>query len=108
MRNQRTRDAKQLSLYYTGLLVSAIPVLTLVYSGDIFRHAGSLRGFCRVKEHPMKRLLVVNVLLLAPVLIAQEFRGTINGRITDPSGTGVRSEERRVGKECRSRWSPYH
>src|SRR2546430_16266572 len=22
--------------------------------------------------------------------------------------TGVRSEERRVGKECRSRWSPYH
>ena len=25
---------------------------------------------------------------------------TIKGR--------VRSEERRVGKECRSRWSPYH
>src|SRR3712207_384883 len=23
-------------------------------------------------------------------------------------GDGVRSEERRVGKECRSRWSPYH
>src|SRR6266536_5686123 len=23
-------------------------------------------------------------------------------------GCGVRSEERRVGKECRSRWSPYH
>ena len=27
----------------------------------------------------------------------------------DPTGTKViRSEERRVGKECRSRWSPYH
>src|SRR2546426_11594041 len=29
----------------------------------------------------------------------------------DPGGLGVgaqRSEERRVGKECRSRWSPYH
>src|SRR2546426_11487329 len=25
----------------------------------------------------------------------------------DPDGSG-RSEERRVGKECRSRWSPYH
>src|SRR2546425_9835226 len=25
-----------------------------------------------------------------------------------PPGTRVRSEERRVGKECRSRWSPYH
>ena len=24
------------------------------------------------------------------------------------AGTGKRSEERRVGKECRSRWSPYH
>ena len=28
----------------------------------------------------------------------------------DESGgvTRLRSEERRVGKECRSRWSPYH
>src|SRR6266487_3603632 len=28
----------------------------------------------------------------------------------DPADAGgkVRSEERRVGKECRSRWSPYH
>ena len=24
------------------------------------------------------------------------------------SSPGPRSEERRVGKECRSRWSPYH
>ena len=24
------------------------------------------------------------------------------------TGLVVRSEERRVGKECRSRWSPYH
>src|SRR2546430_17089442 len=24
------------------------------------------------------------------------------------SNIGFRSEERRVGKECRSRWSPYH
>ena len=23
-------------------------------------------------------------------------------------GIAMRSEERRVGKECRSRWSPYH
>src|SRR2546422_7821205 len=26
----------------------------------------------------------------------------------DPSYAVSRSEERRVGKECRSRWSPYH
>ena len=24
------------------------------------------------------------------------------------TGLALRSEERRVGKECRSRWSPYH
>ena len=29
---------------------------------------------------------------------------TINSRF----GRAKRSEERRVGKECRSRWSPYH
>ena len=26
----------------------------------------------------------------------------------NPRGGKARSEERRVGKECRSRWSPYH
>ena len=26
----------------------------------------------------------------------------------DPDRIEKRSEERRVGKECRSRWSPYH
>jgi len=25
-----------------------------------------------------------------------------------PEAVQLRSEERRVGKECRSRWSPYH
>ena len=29
-------------------------------------------------------------------------------KIEEPVTTGTRSEERRVGKECRSRWSPYH
>src|SRR5256885_17233270 len=27
---------------------------------------------------------------------------------TSEQDIGARSEERRVGKECRSRWSPYH
>src|SRR3712207_9193882 len=47
-----------------------------------------------------------------------EIRGVTGGRVyqrqeRDPSGSCLwreeaRSEERRVGKECRSRWSPYH
>ena len=30
------------------------------------------------------------------------------GDVTDSAAGRLRSEERRVGKECRSRWSPYH
>ena len=36
------------------------------------------------------------------------YEGTIRPRSGLTSRTGLRSEERRVGKECRSRWSPYH
>ena len=31
-----------------------------------------------------------------------------NNAHLDDYNDGDRSEERRVGKECRSRWSPYH
>ena len=49
-----------------------------------------------------------------PSLMAKEgIRGVENQRkhyleICEIVGGDVRSEERRVGKECRSRWSPYH
>ena len=32
----------------------------------------------------------------------------LEGSEIDPGESRRRSEERRVGKECRSRWSPYH
>ena len=35
-------------------------------------------------------------------------RVAITARAEGGHYTFVRSEERRVGKECRSRWSPYH
>jgi len=34
--------------------------------------------------------------------------GTVLVSIAVAGGGAARSEERRVGKECRSRWSPYH
>src|SRR2546427_11195209 len=37
---------------------------------------------------------------------AEQNHPTGNDQILKTAGT--RSEERRVGKECRSRWSPYH
>jgi len=38
-----------------------------------------------------------------------EGKGVLNNRISEYLFQRLnRSEERRVGKECRSRWSPYH
>ena len=37
-----------------------------------------------------------------------EARATIGNLTTLETTNKNRSEERRVGKECRSRWSPYH
>src|SRR3989441_8194942 len=48
------------------------------------------------------------------VLASVIFAGMSGSAIADAVGPGMveiemmRSEERRVGKECRSRWSPYH
>ena len=42
----------------------------------------------------------------------EPFSGSHNGMRYfmngDDGKSSTRSEERRVGKECRSRWSPYH
>ena len=39
---------------------------------------------------------------------AVQEEGLNNINVTQTGCIGLRSEERRVGKECRSRWSPYH
>ena len=39
---------------------------------------------------------------------ARRFYGISPGDTLLILGNEARSEERRVGKECRSRWSPYH
>ena len=44
------------------------------------------------------------------LILAEKQREDVRYRrakVIEP-GSDVRSEERRVGKECRSRWSPYH
>ena len=47
----------------------------------------------------MKVLASVTILMAIPTIIG----GIFGMNVALP-----RSEERRVGKECRSRWSPYH
>src|SRR5256885_11700560 len=43
-----------------------------------------------------------------PVSTIPPFRELAPQPTVSASRTATRSEERRVGKECRSRWSPYH
>ena len=43
-----------------------------------------------------------------PPVIEDLNLGIEEGSFTVLLGPSGRSEERRVGKECRSRWSPYH
>ena len=38
----------------------------------------------------------------------KEFEQECEAGNFEACGAAERSEERRVGKECRSRWSPYH
>ena len=47
---------------------------------------------------------------IRPVRSEAELRLELEGLRREVAGLGEvrRSEERRVGKECRSRWSPYH
>ena len=46
-------------------------------------------------------IFIIASILLIILVLMQEGKEAGLGSLT-------RSEERRVGKECRSRWSPYH
>ena len=51
--------------------------------------------------------------MLEVIVAWKKIRAIMDARIIEAESTLVplmanRSEERRVGKECRSRWSPYH
>src|SRR5256885_17043585 len=67
------------------------------FRANIFQQRGTVGMVLRVIPDKVR---TITELGLPPVVerIAEEQRGLIL----------VRSEERRVGKECRSRWSPYH
>ena len=57
-----------------------------------------------------KKLLFIKILILLNLLFTQSlFADNHNIYETlELIQKDIRSEERRVGKECRSRWSPYH
>src|SRR2546430_10107334 len=82
-------------LTVTGVQTCALPI-----SAEVLRSNGlrdSLRCASIFGDLMHRRALIVLTLVVPSVLAGQS-----------PPTPELRSEERRVGKECRSRWSPYH
>src|SRR2546422_7579996 len=61
-----------------------------------------------VRTEALRAIHVAFVLFLCFLIfpVSRRFRHRVMG--WDWALAALRSEERRVGKECRSRWSPYH
>ena len=90
-RSKRTKEKKKMSIG-KRILICILIILLLgigVFAYKTYKNGGGLSGMLATAvghdENTKKNLKEMKVLIL-----------------------GVRSEERRVGKECRSRWSPYH
>ena len=57
------------------------------------------RNFLKLMDYTPEEILYL--IDLAADLKSKKKQGILHDSL-------IRSEERRVGKECRSRWSPYH
>src|SRR2546422_920464 len=82
----------------TGVQTCALPISSAIASNRM----GQLSCFIR---RAWLGTFVVWVLALGTLFT---FQSWIMQRENLTNPAGLRSEERRVGKECRSRWSPYH
>src|SRR5690349_22495297 len=76
------------------------------------RHTRSLRDWSSdVCSSDLKRKPILRGPWRVPTYADSTEGDRIDGddlRVRRAAVTALRSEERRVGKECRSRWSPYH
>src|SRR5688572_33134994 len=85
------------------------PYTTLFRSGKYKRmkHRGVICDKCGVEvtQAKVRRERLGHIDLASPCSHVWFFKGLPSriGHLLD-----IRSEERRVGKECRARWSPYH
>ena len=85
------------------LSMRKVPLLTLFALGIAAQAVGQA-------PQPKRELDVPYVPTADEIVTAMlQMGGVKNGDVVYDLGCGDgRSEERRVGKECRSRWSPYH
>src|SRR5256885_15023121 len=68
-----------------------------------------LPGITRpMKQEEKETIALWRLGVLGPLISARLEHGDRRRYIEEAAARLQRSEERRVGKECRSRWSPYH
>ena len=111
--NMKSLNIKRLKIGAYGMAVTAIVialvvVLNLVISSlpaDFIHLSTGKVDLFEVGEESQKILDKVDEEITA-YYIAE--RGGEDPRVDELLSRYERSEERRVGKECRSRWSPYH
>src|SRR6266480_3587190 len=92
-------------IFWSLVIVISLKYLVLVMRADNRGEGGilALMSLARTRESghtSARRALLIALGLFGSALLYGD------GMITP--AISVRSEERRVGKECRSRWSPYH
>ena len=56
----------------------------------------------------MDQVKIIVPSIRAVTFLKESLKKFIIKPLISPEIVTIRSEERRVGKECRSRWSPYH
>src|SRR5574341_638563 len=88
-------------LLETGMIAMQEPITELTLEAP----AGLIRVRAECKSGKVEQVTFRNVPAFAMYLDAEI---EVPGRGRVKVDVAYRSEERRVGKECRSRWSPYH
>src|ERR1044072_5578885 len=85
--------------------------LTIARMQAVRRGEVEFGSFARGEEpHHVARITrnLANQFELPVIFYAMAVLLIATGKVTAIDVIAARSEERRVGKECRSRWSPYH
>ena len=94
-----------MKLFCGNLLTIILYTLFLYYPINGQNKVPKLENIRTILNSDKPVFSIPTILLKRVWEIGGENPGFIFNNIT---GIDVRSEERRVGKECRSRWSPYH
>ena len=97
--------------------VAAMPGQGVTSMFNFGQSFGVLKGICAAMQIPMyfvrpakwkKYFNLINSEKDASRTKAIEIFPHFSAQLSRKKDSNKRSEERRVGKECRSRWSPYH